>query len=166
MCIRDRPSLVRIVTPFQKALEKLGIRLTFRSVDFSLAKQKMDAFDFELTSARLPGSTSPGGELLERLGSQAAATPGSSNVWGLADPAVDALLQKVVQATTREQLRAALRALDRVLSNGHYSVPHYYGSAFLVGYRPGRFELPASIPPYYDVHQWAMSTWWASSVNR
>ncbi len=164
--LTDQPSLVRIVTPFQKALEKLGIRLTFRSVDFSLAKQKMDAFDFELTSARLPGSTSPGGELLERLGSQAAATPGSSNVWGLADPAVDALLQKVVQATTREQLRAALRALDRVLSNGHYSVPHYYGSAFLVGYRPGRFELPASIPPYYDVHQWAMSTWWASSVNR
>ncbi|MEY2618797.1 MAG: hypothetical protein RL522_1799 [Pseudomonadota bacterium] len=164
--LTDQPSLVRIVTPFQKALEKLGIRLTFRSVDFSLAKQKMDAFDFELTSARLPGSTSPGGELLERLGSQAAATPGSSNVWGLADPAVDALLQKVVQATTREQLRAALRALDRVLSHGHYSVPHYYGSAFLVGYRPGRFELPATVPPYYDVHQWAMSTWWASPANR
>ncbi len=164
--LTDQPSLVRIVTPFQKSLEKLGIQLTFRSVDFSLAKQKMDAFDFELTSARLPGSTSPGGELLERLGSQAAATPGSSNVWGLADPAVDALLQKVVQATTREQLRAALRALDRVLTHGHYSVPHYYGSAFLVGYRPGRFELPPTIPPYYDVHQWAMSTWWASSAHR
>lgn len=164
--LTDQPSLVRIVTPFQKALEKLGIRLTFRAVDFSLAKQKMDAFDFELTSARLRGSTSPGGELLERLGSQAAATPGSSNVWGLADPAVDALLQKVVQATTREQLRTALRALDRVLSHGHYSVPHYYGSAFLVGYRPGRFQLPDKIPPYYDVHQWAMSTWWASPANR
>ncbi len=164
--LTDQPSLVRIVTPFQKSLEKLGIQLTFRSVDFSLAKQRMDAFDFELTSARLPGSTSPGGELLERLGSQAAATPGSSNVWGLADPAVDALLQKVVQATTREQLRAALRALDRVLTHGHYSVPHYYGSAFLVGYRPGRFELPPTIPPYYDVHQWAMSTWWASPANR
>ena len=164
--LTDQPSLVRIVTPFQKALEKLGIRLTFRSVDFSLAKQRMDAFDFELTSARLPGSTSPGGELLERLGSQAAATPGSSNVWGLADPAIDALLQKVVQATTRDELRAALRALDRVLSHGHYSVPHYYGSAFLVGYRPGRFELPATLPPYYDVHSWAMSTWWASPANR
>ena len=164
--LTDQPSLVRIVTPFQKALEKLGIQLTFRSVDFSLAKQKMDAFDFELTSARLPGNTAPGGELLERLGAQAAATPGSSNVWGLAEPAVDALLQKVVQATTRAQLRSALRALDRVLSHGHYSVPHYYGDAFLVGYRPGRFVLPASIPPYYDVHNWAMSTWWASASNR
>ena len=58
------------------------------------------------------------------------------------------------------------RKADRVLLHGHYSVPHYYGSAFLVGYRPGRFELPATIPPYYDVHNWAMSTWWASPSNR
>ena len=66
----------------------------------------------------------------------------------------------------RPELRAALRALDRVLSHGHYSVPHYYGSAFLIGYRPGRFQLPATVPPYYDAHYWAMSTWWASPANR
>ncbi|MFD0667355.1 extracellular solute-binding protein [Ramlibacter sp. MAHUQ-53] len=164
--LSDQPSLVRVVTPFQKALEKLGIQLTFRQVDFSLAKQKMDQFDFELTSSRVPGSTAPGGELIERLGSQAARTPGSSNYWGIADPAVDALLQKVVQARTRPELRAALRALDRVLTHAHYSVPHYYGSNFLIGYRPGRFQLPATIPPYYDAHNWAMSTWWASPSNR
>ena len=86
-------------------------------------------------------------ELLERFGSEAAKTPGSSNAWGIADPAVDALLQKVVQSHTRPQLRAALRALDRVLTHGYYSVPHYYGSAFLIGYRPGRFQLPATVPP-------------------
>ena len=164
--LSDQPSLVRVVTPFQKALEKLGIQLTFRSVDFSLAKQRMDAFQFELTSARLPGSTSPGIELVERFGSEAARTPGSSNSWGIADPAVDAILRYAVAATSRDQLRAALRALDRVLLHGHYSVPHYYGSAFLIGYRPGAFRLPAAIPPYYDAHQWAMSTWWASPANR
>ncbi len=164
--LSDQPSLVRVVTPFQKALEKLGIQLTFRSVDFSLAKQRMDAFQFELTSARLPGSTSPGIELVERFGSEAARTPGSSNSWGIADPAVDAILRYAVAATSREQLQAALRALDRVLMHGHYSVPHYYGSAFLIGYRPGAFRLPATIPPYYDAHQWAMSTWWASPANR
>jgi len=164
--LNDQPSLIRIVGPFQKALEKLGIQLTYRSVDFSLAKQKMDAFDFELTSLRLPGSTAPGGELLELFGSRAAATPGSANVWGIADPAVDALLQKVVTARTRPELSAAMRALNRVLSHGHYSIPQYYGDAFLVGYRPGRFVLPPTIPPYYDVHNWAMSTWWASSSNR
>ncbi|MFN5348194.1 MAG: extracellular solute-binding protein [Polaromonas sp.] len=164
--LNDQPSLIRVVGPFQKALEKLGITLTYRVVDFSLAKQKMDAFDFEVTTTRLPGSTSPGGELMERFGSEAAKTPGSSNVWGIADPAVDALLQKIVTATTRPELSAATRALDRVLTHGHYSVPQYYGDAFLIGYRPGQFVLPAVIPPYYDAGMWAMSTWWPSAKNK
>ncbi|MEJ7930093.1 extracellular solute-binding protein [Ramlibacter sp. AN1015] len=164
--LTDQPSLIRIVTPFEKALEKLGIQLTYRSVDFSLAKQKMDAFDFELTTTRLPGTTAPGSELIERFGSEAAKTPGSSNIWGIADPAVDAIVQKVVTARTRPELSAAMRALDRVLSHGHYSIPQYYGSDFLIGFRPRRFELPKTIPPYYDAHNWAMSTWWASPSNR
>ncbi|MHB1248315.1 MAG: extracellular solute-binding protein [Polaromonas sp.] len=164
--LNDQPSLVRIVGPFQKALEKLGITLTYRVVDFSLAKQKMDAFDFEVTTLRLPGSTAPGGELLELFGSRAAATPGSGNVWGIADPAVDALLQKVVTARTRPELGAAMRALDRVLTHGYYSVPQYYGDAFFIGYRPGRFVLPKVIPPYYQPDTWAMSTWWASPSNK
>ena len=159
--LNDQPSLIRVVGPFQKALEKLGITLTYRVVDFSLSKQKMDAFDFEVTTTRLPGSTAPGGELLERWGSEAAKTPGSSNVWGLADPAVDALLQKVVTAKTRPELATAMRALDRVLTNGFYSVPQYYGEAFLIGYSPARFVLPPTIPPYYQADTWAMSTWWS-----
>ena len=164
--LNDQPSLVRIVGPFQKALEKLGIAMTYRVVDFSLSKQKMDAFDFELTTLRLPGSTAPGGELLEIFGSNAAKTPGSSNVWGIADPAVDALLQKVVTAQSRPELGAAMRALDRVLTHGFYSVPQYYGDAFLIGYRPAPFVLPATIPPYYQPDTWAMSTWWASGSNK
>ncbi|MEO6319140.1 MAG: extracellular solute-binding protein [Polaromonas sp.] len=159
--LNDQPSLVRIVGPFQKALEKLGITMTYRIVDFSLGKQKMDAFDFEITTLRLPGSTAPGGELLELFGSKAATMPGSSNVWGIADPAIDALLQKVVTAKTRPELSAAMRSLDRVLTHGYYSVPQYYGDAFLIGYRPGRFVLPATIPPYYQPDTWAMSIWWS-----
>ncbi|MDQ3058544.1 MAG: extracellular solute-binding protein [Pseudomonadota bacterium] len=164
--LNDQPSLVRIVGPFQKALEKLGITMTYRIVDFSLGKQKMDAFDFDITTLRQPGSTAPGGELLELFGSKAAATPGSSNVWGIADPAVDALLQKVVTAKTRPELGAAMRALDRVLTHGYYSVPQYYGDAFLIGYRPRPFVLPDTIPPYYQPDTWAMSTWWASASNK
>lgn len=164
--LNDQPSLVRIVGPFQKALEKLGITLTYRVVDFSLSKQKMDAFDFELTTIRLPGSVAPGGELLELFGSKAAATPGSSNIWGISDPAVDAILQKVVTARTRPELGAAMRSLDRVLGHGYYSVPQYYGDAFLIGYRPRGFVLPKTIPPYYDAGVWALSTWWAAGGKR
>ncbi|MEJ8848071.1 extracellular solute-binding protein [Variovorax rhizosphaerae] len=164
--LNDQPSLIRVATPFQTSLQKLGIAMTFRTVDFSLSQQRMDNFEFEMTSIRLPGSTSPGGELLEFFGSKAADTKGSSNIWGIADPAVDALLQKVVSATTRPELGAAMRSLDRVLSHGYYSVPQYYGDAFLIGYRPAPFVLPPTVPPYYQPDNWAMSTWWASPSNK
>ena len=162
----DQPSMTRIAAPFELALRKLGIQLTYRVVDPSLAKQRMDHFQFELTSRRLVGTTAPGTELLDRWGSKAANTTGSSNIWGLADPAVDVLLQKVISARTRPDLDAAMRALDRVLTTGWYSIPQWYGSDFLVGYRARRFVLPPVIPPYYDVHSWAMSTWWASPRNK
>jgi microcin C transport system substrate-binding protein len=164
--LNDQPGLIRIVGPFEKALTKLGIQWQYRQVDFSLSKQRMDSFDFELTTRRIPGTVAPGGELLELFGSKAAATPGSSNYWGIADPAVDAILQKVVQARTRAELGTAMRALDRILSHGHYSVPQYYGGAFLIGYRPKPFVLPEKIPPYYEADTWAMSTWWASPANK
>ena len=164
--LNDQPSLIRVATPFQTALQKLGIQMSFRTVDFSLSQQRMDNFDFEMTSLRLPGSTAPGGELLELFGSRAAATNGSANIWGIADPAVDALLQKVVASKTRPELVTAMRALDRVLSHGHYSVPQYYGDAFLIGYRPAPFVLPSTIPPYYQADTWSMSTWWASAANK
>lgn len=164
--LNDQPSLIRVLMPFQGALRKLGIELNFRSVDFSLAQQRMDNFDFEMTTIRLPGSNAPGGEMLDRFGSQAASTPGSSNIWGIANPAVDALIGKVVTATTRPELATAMRALDRVLSHGHYAIPQYYGGPFLVGFRPKRFVLPETIPPYYQPDGWATSTWWASESNR
>ena len=154
-----------MVTPLQKALEKLGIQLTYRVVDFSLSKQKMDAFDFEMTSTRLPGNLAPGSELLELFGSSAAVTHGSSNTWGIADSAVDALLQKVISAKTRPDLAVAMRALDRILSHGHYSIAQWYSDEFFVGYRPRQFVLPTVTPPYYQVDSWAISTWWAAPGN-
>ena len=164
--LNDQPSLVRVIAPLQTSLRKLGIEMSFRSVDFSLAQQRMDNFDFEMTTIRIPGSTAPGSELIDRFGSEAARTPGSSNIWGIADPAVDAIVAKVISARTRPELVAAVRVLDRVLSHGHYGIPQYYGNAFLIGYRPGPFVLPPTIPSYYDAGNWAISTWWASAANK
>ena len=79
---------------------------------------------------------------------------------------MDALLQKVVTASTRPELATAMRALDRVLTHGHYSIPQWFSNAFFVGYRPGQFVLPATTPPYYQVDGWATSTWWASASNK
>ena len=164
--LNNQPSLIRLITPLQTSLRKLGIDLRVRTVDGSLYQQRMDNFEFEMTTVRLPGSNAPGGEMFELFGSKAAANPGSSNIWGIADPAVDALLQKVVQATTRPELTAAMRSLDLVLSHGYYSIPQWYSDAFLVGYRPAGFVLPPTVPPFYQPDAWAMATWWASPSNK
>ena len=60
----------------------------------------------------------------------------------------------------------AMRALDRVLAHGHYSIPQWYSGEFFVGYRPQAFVLPETTPPYYQADAWAVSTWWAAPANR
>ena len=111
------------------------------------------------------GSEAPGTELLERFGSKAADTEGSSNFIGLKDPAVDALLEQVVTAQTKDQLKGSVKALDRVLRHGYYAVPHWYGSVHRVAWRSGRFEIPVVTPRYYQPESWILSTWWASAPN-
>ncbi len=158
-------SMGRVVTPYAKNLEKLGFKVVYKVVDFAVLQKRMDVFDFELISNRIGGSEAPGTELLERFGSKAADTEGSSNVIGVKDPAIDALLDKVVAAQTRGQLVAACKALDRVLRHGHYSVPHWYGSVHRVSWRAGRFEQPNITPRYDQPESWIQSTWWASPAN-
>ena len=65
-----------------------------------------------------------------------------------------------------EEHPRSIRALDRVLTNGHYSIPQWTSNSFLVGYRPGRFVLPKTVPRYYDAGSWAIATWWAAPTNK
>jgi microcin C transport system substrate-binding protein len=158
-------SMGRVVTPYARNLEKLGMQVNYKVIDFAILQKRMDVFDFEIISNRLIGSEAPGTELLERYGSKAADTEGSSNVIGLKSPAVDALLDQVISAQTRPQLVARVRALDRVLRHGHYAVPHWYGSVHRVAWRAGRFEQPAVTPRYYQPEAWVTSVWWATPAN-
>jgi microcin C transport system substrate-binding protein len=158
-------SMGRVVTPYAKNLEKLGFKVNYKVVDFAVLQKRMDVFDFELISNRIGGSEAPGTELLERFGAKAADTEGSSNVIGIKDPAIDALLDKAVAAQTRPQLVAALKALDRVLRHGHYTVPHWYGSVHRVAWRAGRFQRPQVTPRFYQPETWITSTWWGSTAN-
>jgi microcin C transport system substrate-binding protein len=158
-------SMGRVVTPYAKNLEKLGFQVNYKVIDFAILQKRLDVFDFEIISNRWVGSESPGTELLERFGSKSAAMEGSGNLMGVQDPAVDALLDKVLSAETRPQLTVALRALDRVLRHGHYVVPHWYGSVHRVAWRAGRFEQPAVTPRYYQPEYWITAIWWSSAAN-
>ena len=153
-------AMIRLIAPYMQQLAKLGIEADYRQADFALLRKRLDVYDFDIVSSRTPGSETPGSELVARFGSESAATEGSSNLTGVRDTAVDALLEKVVSATTRPALIAGLRALDRVLRHGHYAVPHYYSGAFRVAYRAGKFEQPVVAPDYYQPEAWLISTWW------
>lgn len=150
----------RFITPYFQALGKLGIQGEYRRADFALIQKRLDMFDFDLFTVRIPGRETPGSELLDRFGSKSAQTEGSGNLVGIKDPAVDALLAHVISATTRPQLVASLRALDRVLRHGHYAVPQWYAGTFRVAYRAGKFDQPAVAPLYYQPEDWVISTWW------
>lgn len=155
----DQSALSRIITVYIRNLEKLGIRVTQRTADYALVQKRMEEFDFDMTSIRFPDVTTPGNELFDMFGSKAADEKGSNNVWGLKDPTVDALVEKLVAATTRPDLVAAARALDRVLLNQYIVVPHWYSSTHRVAYR-NRFGMPTVPPLYYQADPYVISMWW------
>ncbi len=150
----------RVIVPYIQALAKLGIELRYRRADFALIQKRMDVFDFDLFTVRTRGDEWPGSELQDRFGSQSADTEGSSNLLGVRDPNIDYLVAQATASTTRPELVARLRALDRILRHGHYVVPQYYGSTYRVAYRAGKFEQPAVAPEYYQPEDWVISTWW------
>ena len=150
----------RLVAPYFQALAKLGIEGEYRRADFALIRKRLDVFDFDLFTVRIPGSEAPGSELLDRFGSGSADIEGSSNLMGIKDPAIDALVNLAVASRTRPELVARLRALDRVLRHSHFVVPQWYSSTFRIAYRSGKFEQPKVMPQYYQPEDWVISTWW------
>ena len=150
----------RLIAPYFQALAKLGIAGEYRRADFALYRKRLEVFDFDLCSIRIPGSEAPGAELLDRFGSQSADTEGSSNWMGIKEPAVDALVVQAVSAQTRPELVARLRALDRVLRHQHFFVPQFYATTNRIAYRAGKFEQPKVMPQYYQAEDWVISTWW------
>ncbi len=142
--------------PFIANLRKLGVDARSRVVDTVQYKRRTDAFDFDIVTAALGGSLTPGVELINVYGSKAAAAPGSRNLAGIADPAVDALLSKIAKAQTREDLNVACRALDRVLRAGRYMVPMWVAEKSRIAYWDV-FARPQQTPKFGTG---APGTWW------
>jgi len=157
--IDDQGSMSRIISVYVRNLQKLGIQVNQRTADFALIQRRMQEFDFEMTTSNLGAFTSPGNELFDMYSSAAADENGSSNMWGLKDPAVDKLVAAVVAATSWKDLVAASRALDRVLLHKYIAVPHWYSGTHRVAYR-NRFGIPDVVPKYYQADGYVISTWW------
>ncbi|WAC44588.1 extracellular solute-binding protein [Pseudomonas sp. SL4(2022)] len=146
----------RILLPFKRNLADLGIELVIRRVDVSQYVNRLRSRDFDLIVGGFAQSNSPGNEQREYWHSSSADNPGSRNFIGLKDPAVDSLVDGLINADSRQSLIAHTRALDRVLLWSHYVVPNWHIKTWRVAYW-NRFEHP-KISPKYDV---GLYTWWA-----
>jgi microcin C transport system substrate-binding protein len=142
--------------PFIQNLGKLGIQASLRIVDPAQLKSRTEAFDFDVVTSAFGSSTTPGADLRVVYTSQAAAQNGSRNLAGVADPVVDALVERIAAAQSRDELNTACRALDCVLRAGHYWVPMFYRDTAWVAYWDA-FSRPERQPKYGTG---APGTWW------
>jgi microcin C transport system substrate-binding protein len=150
------PTFDRLIAPYIKNLKLLGIDARARMVDPAQYQQRLKNFDFDLTTERYVMSNTPGVELRSYFGSAAAKMDGTLNLAGISDPAVDALIERVVGAKSREELETAARALDRVLRGGHYWVSHWYKASNNVAYWD-KFSRPETKPRF---DRGILDTWW------
>jgi microcin C transport system substrate-binding protein len=137
----------RIINFYKPALARLGIDVTVRNVDDVQYENRLHNFDFDIIAVTWPQSLSPGGEQRDLWSSQAADTQGSRNYIGIKNPAVDALVERMVYAKSRSELVAATRALDRVLLWNHYVVPQFTYDK-LCAARWNRFGRPDPLPTF------------------
>jgi microcin C transport system substrate-binding protein len=151
----------RVIAPWARNLEKIGVKLVFRPVDFALYQQRLQKFDFDITSLAYGGTHNPGQEFADLFGSKAADMEDSGNHTGIKNPAVDALVARMVAAKSKAELLSACRALDRVIAHSHVFVPQWSASTHRMVYNAFRLDKPAAMPPYAQGETWAMDTWWA-----
>ncbi|MCC2097382.1 MAG: ABC transporter substrate-binding protein, partial [Hyphomicrobiales bacterium] len=142
--------------PFQANLKKLGIASSIRIVDAAQYKRRLDNFDFDIMIMAMGGSHTPGDSLRYVYSSVAAKTKGSRNMAGIAEPAIDEMLERVARASTREELTVAVRVLDRLLRAGRYWVPMWYKSGDFIAYWDV-FSRPEKQPKFGTG---APDTWW------
>jgi microcin C transport system substrate-binding protein len=151
------PAFQRVVLFYKPPLDRLGMTVAVRLVDPAQYENRLRQWDFDIVVGSWGESLSPGNEQRGFWGSQAADQPGSRNLVGIKDKAIDALIERVIYAKNREELVAATHALDRVLLAHHYVMPQWYSGVQRTA-RWDRFSHPETMPKY---GQAAFPTiWW------
>jgi microcin C transport system substrate-binding protein len=159
----DEPSFQPHHATFIKNLGQIGIDASIRLIDAVQYRAREESFDFEVTIQRMSMSATPGDSLRPYFSSKEAATKGSYNLAGVANPAIDALIEKAIGAETRADLTNACRALDRVFRAGRYWVPQWFRSTHPIAYWD-IFSHPEK-PPKYASGVGAPENWWSDPTK-
>lgn len=152
----DSPAFERITGPYIKNLRTLGVDASMRTVDAAQYQERTKNYDFDITIARMPMAPTPGVELTNLFSTAAAEAPGTLNLAGVANPAIDALLEAIVAAENVEQHGHAVSALDRALRSLHIWVPQWSKGTHTMAYWD-KFGKPVKKPPYARA---IIDTWW------
>lgn len=163
----EEPSFQPHHMPYIKNLQTLGIDASLRLIDAAQMQNRRNDFDFDLTIQRFSSSLTPGDSLRTYFSSQAAGIKGSQNLAGIADPAIDALIEQAINAKDRATLTTACRALDRVIRAGRYWIPQWYKGTHWIAYWD-MYNRPSKKPRYA---RGVLETWWydpekAAKANR
>lgn len=145
-----------IASPYIDNLRKIGVDATLRIIDQTQYINRVNNFDFDVVTGLLQQSDSPGNEQRDFWSSKAADAPGSRNLMGIKDPIIDALVDRIIFATDRDDLVAATHALDRILLWNFYVVPQYHRSAVWLAYWD-KFGFPYKQPAYVGAD---IDSWW------
>ncbi len=156
----SEPTSERIWLPFANALRAIGVDARAVPVDATQYQLRVVNFDFDVITQRFAFAPTPDEGIRQFFSSEAAAQDGSYNLSGVADPVIDALLEAMLAAATREEMVAAARAMDRVLRLGHYWVPQWYKGVHNVAFWD-EFGMPET-KPRYDLP--VASTWWSRNA--
>ena len=153
--------LQRTILPFTRNLARLGIDATIRLVDAPQYIQRQRTFDFDMITLASSTSISPGNEQAQYWGSASADQEGNYNLAGIKNPAIDAMIDKVIRAPSREQLIISTRAMDRLLRAGYYLIPTYSKSKYWVAY----WDMYAysAQRPKYDL---GIDYWWVDPAKQ
>ncbi|WP_416898000.1 MAG: extracellular solute-binding protein [Minwuia sp.] len=148
------PQFERIVLPFARNLERIGVKVNLRTVDTAQYENRFRSFDYDMIVGSYPQSESPGNEQRDFFGSEAADRLGSRNIAGIKSEALDKLVDAIIFAESREALVTATRALDRVLLHSHIVIPQWHISANRIAYWD-KFGMTGKNPDYGpDVMSW------------
>jgi microcin C transport system substrate-binding protein len=156
--LSNAPLFERVFLFYKPSLERLGITVSVRTVDQAHYENRLRGWDFDIVTFAWGQSLLPGNEQRGYWGSQAADQPGSDNILGIKNPAIDEMITKVIMAKTRDDLVAAVRALDRILLWNHYVVPQW-GYSKLRTARWNRFGRPDPLPKY-GMSAFPTVWWW------
>ncbi|MCG8671148.1 MAG: extracellular solute-binding protein, partial [Pseudomonadales bacterium] len=151
----DQQSFARVLTPYLNNLKKAGIDAEIRHIDSAQYKVRLDTLDFDMISFVLPQSLSPSHEQRLYFHSSLANTEGTKNFSGIDNPAIDALIDKIINADNRADLKNATRAMDRVLLWNYYTIPHWHLNYHRIAYQK-KLSRPKIAP---ELHL-GFPSWW------